>query len=61
MGAGAELGEMVAEVVTVGMLSAAGMVGMIVGGVEVEGEVEGGEGGRRRLGVAASSLGAPTR
>ncbi len=39
MGAGAELGEMVAKVV--GMLSAAGMVGMIVGGVEVEGEVEG--------------------
>ena len=43
MGAVAELGEMVAEVV--GMLSAAGMVGRIVGGVQVEGEVEGGEGG----------------
>ena len=58
MGAVAELGEMVAEVV--GMLSAAGMVGMIVGGVEVEGEVEGGEEGRGRDGVGAS-LGAPTR
>ena len=44
----------------VGMLSAAGMVGMIVGGVEVEGEVEGGEEGRGRDGVGAS-LGAPTR
>ena len=59
MGAVAELGEMVAKVV--GMLSAAGMVGMIVGNVEVEGEVEGGEGGRRRVGVVAFSLGVPTR
>ena len=58
MGAVAELGEMVAKVV--GMLSAAGMVGMIVGSVEVEGEVEGGEGGRGGDGVGAS-LGAPTR
>lgn len=58
MGAVAELGEMVAKVV--GMLSAAGMVGMIVGNVEVEGEVEGGEGGRGGDGVGAS-LGAPTR
>ena len=58
MGAVAELGEMVAKVV--GMLSAAGMVGMIVGNVEVEGDVEGGEGGRGGDGVGAS-LGAPTR
>jgi len=58
MGAVAELGEMVAKVV--GMLSAAGMVGMIVGNVEVEGEVEGGEEGRGGDGVGAS-LGAPTR
>lgn len=59
MGVGARLGVMVAKVV--GVSSAAGMVGMNVGRVEVEGEVEGGGGvgGRRRVGV--SSLGVPTR
>ena len=59
MGVGARLGVMVAKVV--GVSSAAGMVGMNVGRVEVEGEVEGGEGGRRRVGVAVFSLGVPTR
>ena len=42
MGVGARLGVMVAKVV--GVSSAAGMVGMNVGRVEVEGEVEGGGG-----------------
>ena len=58
MGVGAKLGVIVAKVV--GVSSAAGMVGMNVGRVEVEGEVEGGEEGRGRDGVGAS-LGAPTR
>ena len=51
MGVGAVLGVMVAGVVW--MAGAAGMVGMGVGRVELEGGVEGG--------VIASSLGAPTR
>ncbi len=55
---GLVLGVMVAGVVW--MAGAAGTVRMSVGCVELDRGVEGGEGGRGRIGVVAFSLGAPT-